>query len=102
MSANDDPREKPLTPEQVAFFKDNGYLLLPGALDLELCAWARARLWETLPPEVALQRDDPATHVGPPHPLGGRRRVAAAPEAVEDPGVQSFAGAAVRGAVTAG
>ena len=54
-----------LSPEQIAFFKDNGYLLLRGILDSERCAQARDRLWSALPAECAMKRDDPATHVGP-------------------------------------
>ncbi|MEM7115316.1 MAG: phytanoyl-CoA dioxygenase family protein [Chloroflexota bacterium] len=54
-----------LTAEQIAFFKENGYLLLPKALDTELCAQARARMWSSLPPDSDLKRDDPTTHIGP-------------------------------------
>lgn len=54
-----------LTSEQLAFFKDNGYLLLRGVMDLDLCAQARDRLWASLPEDCSLRRDDPATHVGP-------------------------------------
>ena len=54
-----------LSDEQLNFFKHNGYLIVPGALDSSACAAARDRLWETLPPAAGLVRDDPATHVGP-------------------------------------
>ncbi|MEM7532478.1 MAG: phytanoyl-CoA dioxygenase family protein [Chloroflexota bacterium] len=54
-----------LSDEQVAFFKDNGYLLIPKLMDDELCAQARDRLWSMLPQEVDMRRDDPASHVGP-------------------------------------
>ena len=54
-----------LNPEEIAFFKDNGYLLLRGVLDLDLCAQARDQLWSALPDTCALKRDDPATHIGP-------------------------------------
>ena len=65
MSTNDDTNATLLTPEQIAFFKDNGCLLLSDVLDPDLCAKARDRLWAALPPDVALRRDDPQTHVGP-------------------------------------
>lgn len=54
-----------LTTEQIAFFKDNGYLLVPGAMDLQLCAEAQDRMWDALPPDAALKRHDPETHAGP-------------------------------------
>lgn len=54
-----------LTNEQIAFFKENGYLILKGILDKDLCAKARDRLWASLPEGSQLKRDDPATHVGP-------------------------------------
>ena len=65
MLINNNQSEKPLTSEQIAFFKDNGYLLLPGALDVDLCTWARDRLWEALPTDCSLRRHEPQTHVGP-------------------------------------
>ncbi len=54
-----------LTREQIAFFKDQGYLILKGVLDPQLCASARDLLWNSLPDNVQIRRDDPATHVGP-------------------------------------
>ena len=54
-----------LNSEQVAFFKVNGYLMLPGALDLDLCAVARDALWASLPATSKMERDDPVTHIGP-------------------------------------
>tara|TARA_B110000977_G_scaffold197631_1_gene280664 strand:- start:179 stop:1129 length:951 start_codon:yes stop_codon:yes gene_type:complete len=51
--------------EQIAFFRDNGYLILPGAMDLELCARARDNLWASLPDNADIKRDDPASHFGP-------------------------------------
>lgn len=54
-----------LTDEQIAFFKDNGYLILRDVLDRDLCAQARDRMWASLPDGSHLKRDDPATHVGP-------------------------------------
>lgn len=54
-----------LDDEQIAFFKRNGYLILPGLLDPGLCEFALDQLWDSLPPDAALDRDDPSTHVGP-------------------------------------
>ena len=51
--------------EQIAFFKENGYLLLPGAMDAELCKRAGDSLWGSLPENSDIQREDPASHVGP-------------------------------------
>lgn len=52
-----------LTEKQIRFFKANGYLVLRGILDKELCAHARDRLWDDPPP--SLKKDDPDTWVGP-------------------------------------
>lgn len=54
-----------LTSEQVTFFKEQGYLILRGAMDPSLCAAARDRLWDCLPAGSMLVRDDPSTHIGP-------------------------------------
>lgn len=54
-----------LTAEQVAFFKDNGYLILEGILDPDQCAKARDRMWASLPEGSRLKRDDPASYIGP-------------------------------------
>jgi hypothetical protein len=54
-----------LTSEQLAFFKDNGYLILEGMLDTEQCARVRDRVWNTLPPDSYLKRHDASTHLGP-------------------------------------
>lgn len=54
-----------LTQQQMAFFKDNGYLIIPSAMDLDLCAKAQDSLWNSLPACAALKRNDPATHYGP-------------------------------------
>ena len=56
---------KPLTSEQIAFFKDAGFLLLKGLLDPDLCEQAQDRLWAALPAGSRMRRDDAATHVGP-------------------------------------
>jgi len=54
-----------LSGEQIGFFKHNGYLIVPGALDIAACAAARDRLWRSLPPVTELVRENPATHTGP-------------------------------------
>ena len=54
-----------LTPEQTAFFKENGYLVLRDVLDRNLCAQARDRMWASLPEGSHLKRDDPDTHYAP-------------------------------------
>lgn len=54
-----------LSSEQVAFFKTNGYLIVPRAMDLQLCAEAQDLMWEALPNGSTLQRSDKTTHVGP-------------------------------------
>ena len=54
-----------LTREQIAFFKDNGYLILKNALDVQSCAGAQDRKWAELPENCRLKREDPATHIGP-------------------------------------
>ncbi len=55
----------PLNEEQIAFFKTNGYLIVAGALDRQLCAEAEDMMWAALPESSHLVREDPATHVGP-------------------------------------
>ena len=52
-----------LTEDEVRFFKREGYLVKKGALDPELCARARERLWDDPPP--SLKKDDPDSWVGP-------------------------------------
>lgn len=54
-----------LNSEQVAFFKSNGYLIVPTAMDIQLCAEAQDLMWDALPPSSTLVRGDKATHVGP-------------------------------------
>lgn len=54
-----------LSAEQIGFFKANGYLLVPGAMDQALCATVRDMMWGALPSASSLKRDDPTTHVGP-------------------------------------
>ena len=49
-----------LNSEQISFFRSNGYLIVPGALDEELCAHVRDMMWEALPEGSSLHREDPA------------------------------------------
>ncbi|NKB98624.1 MAG: hypothetical protein GKR90_09070 [Pseudomonadales bacterium] len=55
----------PLNNEQISFFRTNGYLLVPGAMDIDLCAKVRDLMWAALPAGSALKREDAASHVGP-------------------------------------
>jgi len=51
-----------LTPEQVAQFKRDGYLVLPAALDGDLCRQVRDEMWESLAQGLPrMKRDDPST-----------------------------------------
>lgn len=54
-----------LNQEQIAFFKDNGYLLVPGAMQAALCAQVRDLMWSALPDDASLSRANAKTHVGP-------------------------------------
>ena len=51
--------------EQIAFFRTNGYLLVPGAMDTELCGRVRELMWSALPADSHLDRNDASSHVGP-------------------------------------
>ena len=52
-----------LTPEDVAHFKREGFVIKYGLLDEDLMAQCRARMWEGAPPR--LTPDDPDSWVGP-------------------------------------
>lgn len=54
-----------LSAEQIAFFKTNGYLLVPGAMDTDQCARVRDLMWQALPESVTIDRADPTSHIGP-------------------------------------
>lgn len=54
-----------LTLEELAFFKNQGYLIVEDLLNLELCGQIKDLLWSELPEHVSLVRDDPRTHIGP-------------------------------------
>jgi hypothetical protein len=53
-----------LTEGQIAQFKRDGMLVLPGVLDLDLCRQARDQMWALIAEHrPRMQRDDPATWV---------------------------------------
>ena len=56
---------KPLSGEQVAFFKHNGYLIVANGMNAQLCAEATDRMWLDLPQGSDLKRNDPQSYTGP-------------------------------------
>ena len=56
-----------LSAEQIQFFKIEGYLIVPGAMDPALCQQVRELMWQALPPETVLQREEIASFTGPFH-----------------------------------
>ena len=56
-----------LSAEQIQFFKNEGYLIVPGAMDLALCQQVRELMWQALPPETVLQLEEIASFTGPFH-----------------------------------
>ena len=55
---------EPLTESQIAQFKRDGMLVLPGVLDADLCSQARDQMWDVISLHRPLmRRDDPATWV---------------------------------------
>lgn len=51
-----------LTTEQIAQFKREGFLVLPGVVDPELCRQARDQMWDTIAQyRPSMKRDDPST-----------------------------------------
>lgn len=54
-----------LNAEQIRFFKTQGYVIVPGAMDAALCRRVRDLMWQALPPGTRLQPNDPASFVGP-------------------------------------
>ena len=63
MSRREDLRQVPLLSEsQIAQFKRDGVLLLPGVLDTDLCRRARDQMWQIIAEHrPSMQRDDPHT-----------------------------------------
>ena len=51
-----------LTTDQIAQFKREGFLVLPGVVDPELCRQARDQMWDTIAQyRPSMKRDDPST-----------------------------------------
>ena len=51
-----------LTADQIAQFKRDGFLVLEGVLDPELCLRARDEMWEVIQTHLPrMKRDDPST-----------------------------------------
>ena len=54
-----------LNQDQLGFFKDNGYLIMPGLLDKELCGKVSDMMWSSLPTSSSIKKSDISSHVGP-------------------------------------
>ncbi len=53
---------EPLSENQIAQFKRDGLLVLPGVLNVELCRQAREQMWEIIAQNrPSMKRDDPST-----------------------------------------
>ena len=53
---------EPLTTDQINQFKRDGFLVLKGVLDPELCRQARDEMWEVIQAHLPrMKRDDPST-----------------------------------------
>ena len=53
---------KPLTADQIAQFKRDGFLILRGVLDPALCRQARDDMWDVIQTRLPrMKRDDPST-----------------------------------------
>ena len=53
-----------LTTSQIAQFKREGFLVLPGVLDPELCRQARDQMWDAIAAHrPSMKRDDPSTWI---------------------------------------
>ena len=64
MPSNDLHQVEPLTESQIAQFKRDGMLVLPGVLDPDLCRQARDQMWELIAEHrPSMERDDPSTWV---------------------------------------
>jgi len=62
MSSPNVKQVAPLTVDQIVQFKRDGFLVLPGVLDPELCRQARDQMWETIEANLPrMKRDDPST-----------------------------------------
>ncbi len=64
MPSNDLHQVEPLTESQIAQFKRDGMLVLPGVLDPDLCRQARDQMWELIAEyRPSMKRDDASTWV---------------------------------------
>ena len=54
-----------LNTEQIRFFKNNGYVIVPGAMSRALCEQVRDLMWKALPGDARLQRDKQDSFIGP-------------------------------------
>lgn len=53
---------EPISESQIAQFKRDGILVLPGVLDLDLCRQARDQMWKVIAEcRPSMKRDDPST-----------------------------------------
>ncbi len=62
-AAHDRPEQvPPLSRAQIARFKRDGYLILEGVLDPEMCRQLREEMWDTIAEHLPrMKRDDPST-----------------------------------------
>ena len=56
---------KMLDAQQIRFFKTQGYLIVPGAMDSAQCQRVRDLMWQALPADAHLNRGDPDSFIGP-------------------------------------
>ena len=58
------PQVDLLTTSQIAQFKRDGFIVLPGVVDADLCRQARDQMWDTIAEyRPSMKRDDPSTWV---------------------------------------
>ena len=63
-----------LDSEQISFFKANGYLLVPGIMDKQLCSELQDRMWESLPENLDRPQLAQLEVLGSPGPVLARMR----------------------------
>ena len=64
MLVNDLHQVQPLSESQIAQFKRNGLLVLPGVLDLDLCRQAQNQMWQIIAQHrPSMKRDNPSTWI---------------------------------------